>query len=49
MGRKRIRIISWNVNGLRATIKKDFFTSIKRLDPDILLLQTTCDSGDFRE
>ena len=34
-------IISWNVNGLRAIVKKDFFESIKMLNPDILCLQET--------
>jgi exodeoxyribonuclease-3 len=34
-------IISWNVNGLRAIVKKDFFESIKKLNPDILCLQET--------
>jgi len=36
-----MKIISWNVNGIRAIIKKDFFESIKRLNPDILCLQET--------
>jgi len=35
------RLISWNVNGLRAVLKKDFFTSVNRLNPDILMLQET--------
>lgn len=34
-------IISWNVNGLRAIIKKDFFKTIKQLNPDILCIQET--------
>ena len=34
-------IVSWNVNGIRAAIKKDFFETIKKLDPDILCLQET--------
>ena len=34
-------IVSWNVNGIRAIIKKDFFESIKKIDPDILCLQET--------
>ena len=41
MEKKNIRLISWNVNGLRAAVKKDFFPSVKALDPDILLLQET--------
>ena len=36
-----MRIISWNVNGVRAVVKKDFFENIKNLDPDILCLQET--------
>jgi exodeoxyribonuclease-3 len=36
-----MNIISWNVNGIRAAVKKDFFKSIKKLDPDILCLQET--------
>lgn len=36
-----MRLISWNVNGIRAAAKKDFFDAIKTLDPDILCLQET--------
>lgn len=36
-----MNIITWNVNGIRAVIKKDFFESIADLDPDILCLQET--------
>ena len=36
-----MNIISWNVNGIRAIVKKDFFESIKGLDPDLLCLQET--------
>ena len=36
-----LRLISWNVNGLRAVLKKDFFSSVNQLKPDILLLQET--------
>ncbi|NND79556.1 MAG: exodeoxyribonuclease III [Maribacter sp.] len=36
-----MHIISWNVNGIRAIVKKDFFNSIHSLDPDILCLQET--------
>jgi len=41
MAKKRIRLVSWNVNGLRAAIKKDFFQSLKKLDADIIGLQET--------
>jgi exodeoxyribonuclease-3 len=37
--KKRISLISWNVNGLRAAIKKDFFGSFEQLDADIVGLQ----------
>lgn len=37
-----MKIISWNVNGIRAVHKKDLFTPfIKKYDPDILCLQET--------
>lgn len=36
-----MNIISWNVNGLRAIVKKDFFRDVRKLDPDILCLQET--------
>jgi len=39
--KKKLKIMSWNVNGLRAVIKKDFTKIIHDLDPDILLLQET--------
>ncbi len=37
----QLRLISWNVNGLRAVLKKDFFESVAAMDPDILMLQET--------
>jgi exodeoxyribonuclease-3 len=37
--KKRISLISWNVNGLRAAVKKDFFGSFKQLEADIVALQ----------
>lgn len=36
-----MKIISWNVNGIRAIAKKDFFKDLKRMNPDILCLQET--------
>ena len=36
-----MKIISWNVNGIRAIVKKTFFTDLKLLDPDILCIQET--------
>lgn len=34
-------LISWNLNGIRAAIKKGFFDSLKELNPDILCIQET--------
>ncbi len=36
-----MKIISWNVNGLRATLKKGFLDFVKNENPDILCLQET--------
>jgi len=39
---KNIKLISWNVNGIRAVIRKDVFVPfVKNEDPDILCLQET--------
>lgn len=35
------RFISWNVNGIRACLNKDFYESFKALDADIFCLQET--------
>jgi exodeoxyribonuclease-3 len=42
-----MKIISWNVNGIRAAIKKDFTTSVKEMDADILCIQETKISEDM--
>lgn len=36
-----MKIISWNVNGLRAAVKKDFFTNMQVIAPDVICLQET--------
>ncbi len=36
-----MKLISWNVNGLRACLKKDFLASCAALDPDVICLQET--------
>ncbi len=36
-----MRIASWNVNGIRAVMKKDFVDSLNTLDADVLCLQET--------
>ena len=38
---KKIKLISWNVNGIRAIAKKGFHDWIKEANPDILCLQET--------
>lgn len=34
-------LVSWNVNGIRSIIKKDFLKDIKAMSPDVLCLQET--------
>ena len=36
-----MRLVSWNVNGIRAIQKKGFLEWFRRADPDILALQET--------
>ena len=36
-----MKIISWNVNGIRAVAQKNFFTDFEAIAPDILCLQET--------
>ena len=36
-----MKLISWNVNGLRACLKKDFLLSMGALNPDVICLQET--------
>ncbi len=41
MKKKIWKLVSWNVNGLRAVVKKDFFESFEALDADVLCIQET--------
>ena len=34
-----MKLISWNVNGLRACVNKNFMEDFKKLDADIFCLQ----------
>ena len=34
-----LKLICWNVNGIRAIVKKDFLKDIKALNPDIICMQ----------
>jgi len=36
-----MKLISWNVNGIRAVVKKDFSGSLEQMYPDVLCLQET--------
>lgn len=36
-----MKLVSWNVNGIRAAIKKDFIGSMTALNPDVICLQET--------
>ena len=36
-----MKLISWNVNGIRAVAKKGFFESLNDMNPDVLCLQET--------
>jgi exodeoxyribonuclease-3 len=38
---KKIKIISWNINGIRAAYKKGFLDWLKKEKPDILCIQET--------
>jgi len=37
----KLKIVSWNVNGIRASLKKGFLEYIQKENPDILCLQET--------
>jgi exodeoxyribonuclease-3 len=42
-----MKLISWNVNGLRAVLKKNFLAFVEEESPDLLCLQETkCTGGD---
>ncbi len=36
-----MKLVSWNVNGVRAVMKKDFLSSLEQMNPDVLCLQET--------
>ncbi|MEM7298545.1 MAG: exodeoxyribonuclease III [Bacteroidota bacterium] len=37
----QLHLVSWNVNGVRAMIKKDFIKDVKEMNPDVICLQET--------
>src|SRR6266550_557276 len=45
-----MKLISWNVNGLRAVLRKNFLDYLAKEDPDILCLQETkCTPDDVEQ
>lgn len=38
---EKIKLVSWNVNGIRAVLNKNFIESIEDLNPDIFCIQET--------
>lgn len=38
---RKVKILSWNVNGIRAVLKKNFLAWLKKESPDILCVQET--------
>jgi exodeoxyribonuclease-3 len=50
VGRNDMKLISWNVNGLRAVIKRNFLEFLQAERPDILCLQETkCTPDDVEQ
>lgn len=45
----QIRLVSWNVNGIRAAVNKDFYDNFKKLDADIFCIQETKAQDDIVE
>ena len=46
----RVKLISWNVNGLRAVLKKNFLDFLDAEKPDVLCLQETkCTPDDVEQ
>lgn len=37
----QMKLISWNVNGIRAIMKKDFLKDVAEMNPDVLCIQET--------
>ena len=40
-GKKSIKLVSWNVNGLRAVLKKGFLETFRQMDADVFMIQET--------
>ncbi len=44
-----MKLLCWNVNGIRAVMKKGFLTFVKKHDPDVLCLQETRQGNNHEE
>ena len=49
IGEREMKLISWNVNGIRAAVKKGFLDFLNKESPDILCLQETKVPDDLAE
>jgi exodeoxyribonuclease III len=45
----RLKLVSWNVNGIRAVVKKGFWDNLKTINPDIWSLQETKSDGEIMD
>ncbi|MFT7538668.1 MAG: exodeoxyribonuclease-3, partial [Lysobacterales bacterium] len=41
-----MKLVSWNVNGIRATLKKGFVDFVTECKPDVLCIQETKTPGE---
>jgi len=41
-----VHLVSWNVNGIRAILKKEFAESVRAMAPDVICLQETKAAAD---
>ena len=41
MADRKLKLVSWNINGLRAVMKKDFVNSLNSMDADVFAIQET--------
>ena len=46
----KMKLVSWNVNGLRAAVNKGFVASIKKINADVVCLgEVKCEKSEFKE
>jgi exodeoxyribonuclease-3 len=49
MSAKKYRFVSWNINGIRASIRKNTWPDVQTLDPDIFSVQEIKANNEFME